>query len=238
MYREIFEHPDAVPPSVKRHVDLTAGKDRGRIYRIAADGFRWRSPTHLSELSSADLVRLLAHENIWHRTTASRLLFERQDRHAVDLLAELAQTSASPLARMHVLYVLAGMRALDAEHVLPRLADPHPRVREHAVRLAEEVHWDAPAVRAALVRMVDDSDLRVRYQLAFTLGAVPGSQATRALAAIARHNIHDHWIRVALLSSCAGRAGELIPLLAYDASWRGKTEACRFLEQGATLVVH
>ena len=83
------------------------------------------------------------------------------------------------------MYVLAGVDSLTAEVVLPRLADEHPRVREHAVRLAERVQADSPAVRAKLCQMAGDEDKRVRYQLAFTLGDLPGEQATVALAKIA-----------------------------------------------------
>ena len=84
-----------------------------------------------------------------------------------------------------VLRLAANLDALRPEVVLPRLDDPQPQVREHAVRLAENVLHDSPAVREKLYAMVDDADLRVRYQLAFTLGEIPGAKATRALAAVA-----------------------------------------------------
>ena len=38
---------------------------------------------------------------------------------------------------MHALYALDGLKALDAATVLRGLHDPEPRVREHALRLAE-----------------------------------------------------------------------------------------------------
>ncbi len=40
VYREVIEHPDALPPMIKKHLDLTSGRDRGRIYRVLPkDGF-------------------------------------------------------------------------------------------------------------------------------------------------------------------------------------------------------
>ena len=39
---------------------------------------------------------------------------------------------------MHALYALDGLKALDVATVLRGLHDPDPRVREHALRLAEQ----------------------------------------------------------------------------------------------------
>ena len=246
MYREIFEHPDAVPPSVKKHLDLTTGKDRGRIYRIAAAGPEAAPsnnaptrpvprPKELGRLPTEDLVQLLAHPNGWHRSTAARLLYERQDPRAADPLRELAAQSPSALARMHALYALDGMNRLTHEIVLARLTDEHPRVREHAVRLSERLVAESPAVREKLCSLTEDPDLGVRYQLAFTLGEIAGHQATAALASIARRDAADPWVPLAVLSSSAGRAGELFGLLAQDTTWRrtaaGTDQLARLAEQ-------
>ena len=31
VYREVIEHPASLPPMIKKHLDLTSGRDRGRI---------------------------------------------------------------------------------------------------------------------------------------------------------------------------------------------------------------
>src|SRR4030095_9556212 len=38
MYRETSDPPDSIPESIKSHVDLKSGDDRGRIYRIVPEG--------------------------------------------------------------------------------------------------------------------------------------------------------------------------------------------------------
>ena len=48
MYREVIEHPWSLPESIKKHLDLNSGNDRGRIYRVAPDGFRQPKRLHLS----------------------------------------------------------------------------------------------------------------------------------------------------------------------------------------------
>jgi putative membrane-bound dehydrogenase-like protein len=231
MYREVIEHPISIPPTIKKYLDFNAGCDLGRIYRIVPAGFRQPPPVRLSTLPTTALVELLAHPNGWHRQTASRLLYERQDRAAVGPLLKLAAGSPSPLGRMHAMYALDGLGALGAEVVLPRLSDPHPRVREHAVRLAEKVLGGAPAVREKLCAMAGDADMRVRYQLAFTLGELPGPQATAALARIVAHDPADKWIRVAVLSSCLGRTGEILACLVQDRAWRSSGAAQELMGQ-------
>ena len=230
MYREVYEHPGAVPPSAKKHIDLSTGNDRGRIYRLMPDGFKQPKPVRLGKMSTEELVPLLAHSNSWHRRTASRLLYERQDPKAVEPMKKLAAESSSPLGRMHAMYALDGQDALTADVVLPRLDDKNPRVREHAVRLSEKILADSPTVRAKLYEMVGDEDMRVRYQLAFTLGEISGSQATAALAAIAGQDAGDKWVRTAILSSSLGRAGELFSRLATDEKWRSNHDVRMFLD--------
>jgi len=158
-------------------------------------------------------------------------LYERQDRGAIGPLVELAAESASPLGRMHAMYVLAGLEALSAEVVAERLDDPHPRVRQHAVRLAEKVLHDDAAVREKLYAMAGDDDPRVRYQLAFTLGEISGDKATSALARIAAGDVADHWVRLAVLSSSLGRAGDLFCELSSDPHWRAASSGRAFLAQ-------
>ncbi len=77
MYREVVEHPWSIPAPIKKHVDLNSGNDRGRIYRVAPEGFKNPAITDLGTLSDAELAALTNHPNDWHRTTARRLLYER-----------------------------------------------------------------------------------------------------------------------------------------------------------------
>ncbi len=77
MYREVIEHPWSLPEQIKKHLDLNSGNDRGRIYRIAPEGFTLPSIPDLGAATDAELIALTQHQNEWHRTTAHRLLYER-----------------------------------------------------------------------------------------------------------------------------------------------------------------
>jgi putative membrane-bound dehydrogenase-like protein len=235
MYRYLVEATETMPPSVVKHLDVGAGFDKGRLYRIVPEGLKGRRPRRLGKATIGELVALLEHPNAWHRDTASRLLYQRQDRMAVAPLKRLAAGARSPLGRMHALYALDGLKALDAATVLDGLHDPDSRVREHALRLAE--HFEsAPEVRARLEELSDDPELRVRYQLAFSLGAVRGEMPTRALAKLARRDASDPWFRLAILSSVNSRSGAVLRLLLADREFRAVAHGRELLAALAAII--
>jgi len=226
MYREIIEHPWSLPPGIKKHLDLNSGNDRGRIYRIAPEGLERRPQPRLSMTETEEVVKLLGHENAWHRETAARLLYARQDRsRSLPALRRFLEETKSGLGRMHALYALQGQGGLEAAHLIRALSDEDDRVREHAVRLAEPFigggDAGAEALRAALVRMADDPSGLVRYQLAFTLGEFRHPARVQAMAELVRRDGDDPWIRAAVLSSLADGAFELFEMV----SDRYRTEA-------------
>src|SRR5260370_11417211 len=116
MYRELIETVVSIPPVIVKHLDPASGINRGRIYRIVPDGFKPRPMPKLSKATTAELVKLLEHPNGWHRDTASRLLYQRQDKAAVRLLNELAENRESTLSRSHALYALPCLHALNRQH--------------------------------------------------------------------------------------------------------------------------
>src|SRR4029079_6856847 len=196
---------------------LTSGRDRGRIYRIVPDGFRQPPLPKLTGAAVEVLVPLLQHPNGWQRDTAARLLYERQDKAAIAPLEKLATESPLPLARMHALRVLEGLGALSEKVVLPRLSDDHPGVREHAIRVAEKLASSSAAIRRRLLAMTDDEVLRVRYQLAFSLGGLPSSpERNAALVKLAKRDAANGYVRLAVLSSLGEGAGEALQQLAAD----------------------
>lgn len=235
MYRELIEGAAFLPPEILRHMDVSSGIDRGRVWRIVPEDFKRRSTPHLGRATTTELVALLEHKNGWHRDTAARLLYQRQDRAAVGPLKKLASASRFALGRLHALYALLGMGALDVTVLLPALEDSDARLREHAVRLAERFEA-SPLVRAKLEKLTDDSDARVRYQLAFTLGSIGGEMPGRALAKLALADAADPWVRVAILSSLQARAGEVFGRLCREKTFRSSDYGRAFLSALAVQI--
>ena len=213
IYREFIETPESIPEEIKKYMDFWSGADKGRIYRIVPNHpLRTRDlKPNLGKATTAELVGQLSSTNGWHRMTAQRLLVERQDRSVVALLKDLAQKSDYPLARLHALWTLEGLSALDAPLVVAALKDPHPGIREHALRLAEELPAE-PAVTNAVLGLKNDKEPRVLYQLAFTLGQIKDPRALIALTDLARDHAGETWFRTAILSSLNDTASEFFHL--------------------------
>src|SRR5262245_2382011 len=168
MYRQTIEAPTAIPEAILQPLDLYAGSNMGRIYRVVPDGFKQPPRARLSRASLQELVATLEHSNGWHRDTAARLLYERNDRAAVPALEKLAAQSRSSLGRLHALYALKGLGALEEQQVLQALSDADGVVREYAVRLSEGfLKAGAPSTELWKKLSVCASDpvIGVRYQL-------------------------------------------------------------------------
>lgn len=213
MYREVIEDETAIPDDILKYLDLHSGRDRGRIYRIAPEGFQRPAQPRLGRASTEELVATLAHPNGWQRDTAQRLLCERQDKTAVNPLRRLARSSTLPQARLHALHALEGLGSLDAATLLQALQDGDARVREHAARLAEPHLASSSEIRAKLCALADDPQVRVRFQAACTLGALSDAEAVAALARIMQRDAADKWVRTAVLTAVPTTAGELFSSL-------------------------
>jgi putative membrane-bound dehydrogenase-like protein len=208
MYRELVEHPDFVPPDLRSKVEFRRWHNRGRIWRIRTrgEGFTRVIADRLPRLSMAtveDVVDLLAHPVGWYRDTAQRLLVEGHDRRASPLLRERARSSENPLARLHALWALAGLRGLDDAILDQAARDPHPAVREHAIRLALSGSAGGSKIPGPrLVTLAGDPSVCVRLLAAIALGdqASDDGAALDALASLAMRDASDLWVRLAVLS--------------------------------------
>ncbi len=230
MYREVIEHPWSLPHGIKQHIDLDSGNDRGRIYRVVSGVFVQPELPRLGQATVAELVETLDHPNGWHRSTAARLLFERQNQAAVEPLRRLAKRGKTGLGRMHALHALAGLDALKRSDLVAVTTDFSPVVRTHAIRLAERFLPKPQAgiggkptgvtpLTQSLLRLADDHDKHVRFQLAWTLGTVEFPDKADALAKLFRQAGADHWQLVALLNAATEQHAELIEELKGDTTF-------------------
>ena len=208
-YRVSVEHPEFVPPELSKEIEFKSPHQLGRIYRVVHESSKlWPQP-NLAEASTAELVENLRHQNQWWRMESQRLLMDRQDPSAIEPLLTLARQESAPKARIHALWSLDGLKALDNDLVIEALSDPHPAVRRQAIRLAENRLPDT-ALQQKLNRLVDDLDPAVQFQLALTLALrqndLPAAQTFRTLQQIALGHLEDPWFRIAVLTSAADNA--------------------------------
>lgn len=208
MQRDVIEHPDYIPQKVRASLDLRAGQDRGRIHRITPRGGAPRRFPGLAAMTPAQWVRHLADPNPWVRLTAQRLLHERQARETIPALRRLAATGneASPEGRLHSLATLRILGALSSTDLLAALSDPHPGVRENALRWSEPRLSAEPSLQARVLALAADPLPRLRFQAAQALGAAGTPAAVEALAALYWRDADSPWTRRAILGSL--RPGE------------------------------
>ena len=225
MYRELIEGAAFLAPQILKHMDASAGADKGRIYRLAPDGFSFKPAPRLGDLPTSELVKLLEHRNAWHRDTAARLIHQRQDRVAVAPLRELLQSPTEELARTYALYALHGLKALQATDVVSAIEAFNKSVTARRVATAEgathllrlaELFADQAVVCDAAITLASNADVVVRYQAAFTLGAFQGDAATQTLLKLAINDGADSWMQTAILSSIGNRRAEFLALAVRD----------------------
>jgi putative heme-binding domain-containing protein len=215
MYRETIEHPWSIPDDLKEHLDLESGRDRGRIYRLAPPGFQYRAPLWPGNTSTEELVRLLGHPNGWHRDTAHRLLFERQDTAAIEPLRKWirGQTMAetpylTAVAVVLALWSLEGLNALEVEDLASAFEHSDEHVREHAIRLAAG-RMDEPVLEL-IRRALRDVSPRVRFQAWLAVAAYPQNVRRTLLLHGLESLEEDLWLQTAWLSATQGLERELL----------------------------
>jgi len=229
IYREVIEHPKSLPEDIKKHLDLTSGRDRGRIYRVVPESFQARPYKSLADLDSAALVALLEHDNGWHRDTACRLILERKDQSVTNALVSLLQSSMHPLARLHALSLLRSSDQLNDALLAKCFADNHPSVRAHAYQIAEDRLPDSKDLQDALIQKIaTDSDYsQFSAALAWSVQRLPHPGLRNAILAMLERSSSDLWYRTAAIKAVDD--GDVLPLILALAEKPNTTDACKQL---------
>jgi len=241
VYRLFIETPESIPEEIKKGMDFYAGDTMGRVYKIVSNKSQTKRDLkpNLSKATTEELVKLLEHPNGWHRTTAQRLLLERQDREAIPLLIKLFEQSQSLTGRVMAMWTLSGQGSPHIGLAVKAINDSDPRMREQGIRVADTLLLSADEfkrklmsafkskvsaedeVNGTLVRPLTEAilglkaekEIRVQFQHAFTLGNLKDTRAFDALVAVAATHSNDQWFRLAILSSVADSASQFFAAL-------------------------
>jgi mono/diheme cytochrome c family protein len=159
---------------------LDKATGHGQIWRLTYDGIaRDRTRPRMLDETPAQLVAHLSHANGWWRDTAQQLLVLRQDRSIAPALEALLRPAAasgragSPLARVHALWTLEGLGALDARHVRGALSDAEPRMRIQALRASETLYKAGDhSFEGDYRKLAKDADVDVAIQALLTAHAL------------------------------------------------------------------
>ncbi|HWV33905.1 MAG TPA: c-type cytochrome [Dyadobacter sp.] len=174
-------------PQIKR-LGLDKNIQHGRIYRLVHDGMVPGPKPKMLDENSKKLVEYLGHPNGWWRDNAQKELVVRNDQSVVPLLKAIAAgesneaiKSPSALARLHALWTLEGLNALDQNSITRALKDNDFEIRKAAVRMTEPYLKKSDTMVETLAALKSDPVADVRMQLIFSL-AYSESPKARALA--------------------------------------------------------
>ena len=178
---------------VPKNESAQSVQERAEVKKLFADGFE--------KLSNNELVALLGHRDQRIRQEAQ---FELVDRGAasIALFENLAKNSGSqPFARLHAMWGLGQLARHDASALktIPSLlGDKDSEVRAQAAKLLGD--HQVKSSYDALIQHLTDSDSRVVFFSAQSLGKLGRADATSALFAVARRNADgDVYLRHAVV---------------------------------------
>ncbi len=209
IYRGVVQHRQFVTSYLRKQVEerkLEQPVGLGRIWRIVADD----SPSQVEPLAllagEAGRIRALQHPVGWVRDQAQRLLVEAGSSAPVKELKQLASAIDSPAtARLHALWTLSGLNALDGTLLSRALEDPDEAVRRTACRIIAEptpiAEADvAPLVAALAANTAQLSEIEKIHRV-LALGAFPDHpMALAAMLEALRRDGTNANIRMAALS--------------------------------------
>ncbi len=192
MYRGIIQEGNWVREGsylrkvVQQHAfDKVVG--RGRIWRLVHETTKLGPPPAMEQETPAQLVAHLEHPNGWWRDTAQKLLILSQDRTVVPALGAMARSHKNYLARLHALWTLEGLEAIDGAMVREKLKDTHPQVRAAAIRVAETLtKLGDTGLPAAVQPLLKDKSPEVVLQAMLTAKLLKWPEADAAVARLAK----------------------------------------------------
>ncbi len=182
MYTGIIQDAQFVGPDsyLRRKVgQLALDKQHnwGRIWRITYEGTTPdRQRPQMYRDTPAQLVKHLEHANGWWRDSAQKELVLRQDKSVVPALAAMARTSANQLAKMHALWTLEGLGALDSALVREQMKHTDPKIRIQAIRASESLYKAGDKSLADDYRAMlkdPDTDVVIQAMLTINLRRIP-----------------------------------------------------------------
>lgn len=161
-------------PQIKR-LGLDKNIQHGRIYRLVYDGMKPGPKPDLLDASSKKLVSYLNHPNGWWRDNAQKELILRNDKSVIPALKIMAESqnesvkSTSSLGRLHALWTLEGLDALDSAIVLGALKDKDAEIRKTGIRLTESYLKKDDQMIEHLASLKTDGSYDVKMQLILSL---------------------------------------------------------------------
>ena len=244
LYRGLIQHHIYLTSYLRKQIesrDLQTPVNLGRIWRVVRED----RPVHRESLPAtvdhAQLVARLSHPNGWWRDRAQQMLVEQRATDAVPALVASLDPARNrePLGRLHALWTLEGLDALELSQLSKSMDDPAPSVRIAAMKLVEhflkgEERDDA---RSLILRHAGLLPAEEQLQLIFSLGEI-ATPSTDAILRVLLMTGPVNRLRVdAVLSGLGGRELEFLDSLILDPACAQMRASHRMLLSGLARCV-
>ncbi len=174
MYRGIIQEGNWVKEGsylrkVVQQYQMDKNYGRGRIWRLVHDDFKPGPAPKMQNAKSSKLVQYLEHPNGWWRDTAQKLIVLRGDKSVVPALLKMAHKNKNHFARIHAIWTLEGLGAVDASFLRDMFRDEHPQVRVAAIRASETLFKKGDTSLVSDIKaLASDRDPNVAIQVMMT----------------------------------------------------------------------
>ncbi|WP_375443644.1 c-type cytochrome [uncultured Fibrella sp.] len=171
--------------------DLAKVNQRGRIWRLVHDGFKPGPKPNMLDVPAAELVKHLDHANGWWRDNAQKQIILLGDKSVIPTLKQMAigQQKASALGRLHALWTLEGLDAIDKDLLMTTMTDADAQVRRASVWISERyLKQNDTDMIARVGSLANDESYDVKTQLVLSLGANKNDRARQVVQDILARN--------------------------------------------------
>lgn len=245
MYRGLIQHGAYVTAYLREQTldrRLVQPIHRGRIWRVVPAESQPQKSQKLSQLHPRELVKLLSHEDGWHRDIAQRLLVESGDSSIEPDLRRLVLHGEQELGRFHGLWTMEGLELLDDQLLLSLLGDSSVLIKNTAIRLLESfAAKDDRLAEVVIKQLLSEAETAAPeqvLQMALSAGAFKGQRKHKLLENILARQGSFAVIRDAVLSSLEGEEYSFLLGLWASAEWsEPAAEKEIFLEMLATAII-
>ncbi len=170
---------------------------RGRIWRLVHDDFKRDVQPKMLDVPAKSLLTHLNHPNGWWRDNAQKQIIILGDKSVVPALKAMAmgKNGVSNLGKLHALWTLEGLNAIDKPTIYAALKDADPQIRKAAIWISEiYLKQNDQAMIATIGKMANDENYDIKTQILLSLGANKSALAKQIVQDILTQNANNQMI--------------------------------------------
>jgi len=197
MYRRVIEHPTWIPEEWLARLDVRAGQDQGRIYRVYQEGYKPTNKLSMANASIDALVRMLGDESAAIADLAQQQLIwnHASNQKLTELLQTELRQSDSPRTRVRAIAILLYLNKMSSSDWRTAMEDKDARVLKFALHGMSRID-SLPSDTSTLIRLaLNSSHAKTDPSVAMELVFMGGNYAPDAVNSVVQLLKTHHRVR-------------------------------------------